>query len=51
MFTNLGGILQGDIVGNISKVIGYKCFLNCECNCNPIIKLGGRCSYGGECTS
>ena len=46
---NLGRILQGDLLGDISKGIGSKDFLNHECNYNSITKFKVACAYGDEC--
>ena len=48
-FPNLGEILQGDLFGNVIKVIRLKYFLNRECNYDYTTKAKGICDYGDEC--
>ena len=49
IFPNLGELIQGDFVSNISKGLASKDFSNRECNCNSTTKLNGMCAYRGEC--
>ena len=47
--SNIGEILQGDILGKPRKGIVSKDFLNREYNCSSTTKLKVTCAYKGEC--
>ena len=45
--TNIGEILQGDIVGQIMKIISLRDFLKREYICNSPTRVKGTCAYRG----
>ena len=50
-FSNLGCILQSDLVINSRDEIRLKYILHCECNCHSTTKVKVTWVYWGECSA